>query len=74
MVNRKEEQGRESIERTKKKAGEDAQIEWLPCDMGNLDQVKEVSGGIRERENRLDLVCLSIHCIPWVSPVSKDSF
>jgi len=59
MVNRKEEQGAEAIEKIKKEAGENAQIEWLPCDMGNLKEIKEVFSGIREREPRLDLLVLS---------------
>lgn len=59
MINRKEDQGQEAIQKIKKEAGEEAQIEWLPCDMGNLKQIKEVFSGIREREERLDLVlCL----------------
>ncbi len=58
MVNRKEEQGQEAIDQIKKEAGEDAQIEWLPCDLGNLKQVREVFTGICEREQRLDLVRL----------------
>lgn len=57
MVNRKEEQGQEAIKKIKEEAGENAQIEWIGCDMGNLKQVKEVFTGIREREKRLDLVC-----------------
>lgn len=59
MINRKEEQGQDSIDKIKKEAGEDAKIEWLPCDMGNLKQVREVCTGIREREDRLDLLILS---------------
>lgn len=59
MINRKEDQGQEAIEKIKKEAGEEAQIEWLPCDMGNLRQIKEVFSGIREREERLDLLILS---------------
>jgi hypothetical protein len=56
MVNRKEEQGQEAIQKIKDEAGNDAKIEWLGCDMGNLKEVKDVFSGIREREERLDLV------------------
>jgi NAD(P)-dependent dehydrogenase (short-subunit alcohol dehydrogenase family) len=56
MVNRKEEQGEDAIKKIKEEAGEKAQIEWVGCDMGNLKEVKEVFTGIREREERLDLV------------------
>jgi enoyl-[acyl-carrier-protein] reductase (NADH) len=56
MVNRKEDQGQEAIQKIKEEAGEDAKIEWLGCDMGNLKEVKDVFSGIREREERLDLV------------------
>ncbi|KAB8236928.1 hypothetical protein BDV23DRAFT_145377 [Aspergillus alliaceus] len=59
MVNRKEDQGQEAIEKIKEEAGQDAKIEWRSCDMGNLAQIKEVFTGIREREERLDLLILS---------------
>ncbi|RAH77891.1 short-chain dehydrogenase [Aspergillus japonicus CBS 114.51] len=59
MVNRKEEQGQSAIESIKKEAGEGAQIEWVSCDMGNLKEVREVFEGIRQREERLDLLILS---------------
>lgn len=59
MVNRKEEQGNEAIKKIKEEAGENAQVEWVGCDMGNLKQVKGVFTKIREQEKRLDLVCLS---------------
>jgi len=57
MINRKEEQGQEAIDKIKKEKA-DAKIEWLPCDLGKLSEVKEVFSGIREREPRLDLVSL----------------
>lgn len=56
MVNRKEEQGEDAIQKIKEEVGQDAKIDWIGCDMGNLKQVKEVMIGIREREERLDLV------------------
>lgn len=56
MINRKEEQGNDAIAKIKEEVGEHAQIEWLPCDLGSLKEVKEVFSGIREREKRLDLV------------------
>lgn len=56
MVNRKQDQGLEAIEQIKKEAGPDAMIEWLPCDMGNLKQIKETFTKFREQEERLDLV------------------
>jgi len=59
MINRKEEQGQEAIDKIKKEVGDDAKIEWVPCDLGNLKEVKEVFTGIREREERLDLLILS---------------
>ena len=57
MINRKEEQGQDAIDKIKKEAGPNAQIEWIQCDLGSLKEVKEVFTGIREREKRLDLVC-----------------
>jgi len=59
MINRKEEQGQEAIKQIKDECGQDAKIEWLPCDFGHLKEVKEVFTGIREREDRLDLLILS---------------
>ncbi|MCJ1245092.1 hypothetical protein MMC30_002293 [Trapelia coarctata] len=59
MVNRKEEQGQEAIDKIKHETNGAAKIEWVPCDLGNLKEVKEVFGGIRDREVRLDLLILS---------------
>jgi len=59
MINRKEEQGSEAIQKIKQEAGDDAEVEWIACDLGNLSEVKSVFGGIREREERLDLLILS---------------
>lgn len=64
MVNRKEEQGQEAIDKIKKEVGDDAKIEWVPCDLGNLKEVKAVFTGIREREERLDLVRVQKPSIP----------
>ncbi|RYO95835.1 hypothetical protein DL764_007587 [Monosporascus ibericus] len=59
MVNRKEDQGEDAIKKIKEEVGQDAKVEWVGCDMGNLKQIKEVFTGIREREDRLDLLILS---------------
>ncbi|KAJ5227789.1 hypothetical protein N7489_008497 [Penicillium chrysogenum] len=59
MVNRKEEQGDEAIKKIKKEAGDNANIEWIPCDMGDLKQTKETFTKIRSEEKRLDLLVLS---------------
>jgi len=59
MINRKEEQGDEAIEKIKKETDGKAQVEWIGCDLGKLSEVKEVFSGIREREKRLDLLILS---------------
>jgi len=59
MINRKEEQGNDAIAKIKEEVGEHAQIEWLPCDLGSLKEVKEVFKGLSERETRLDLLILS---------------
>jgi NAD(P)-dependent dehydrogenase (short-subunit alcohol dehydrogenase family) len=60
MINRKEEQGTEAIQKIKQEAGDDAAVEWIGCDLGNLSEVKKVFDGIRKREKRMDLVCLKI--------------
>ena len=59
MVNRKEDQGEEAIKQIKEEVGQDAQIEWKQCDLGNLNMVKEVFTEIAKSNDRLDLVCLS---------------
>ncbi|KAK5947598.1 hypothetical protein PMZ80_001751 [Knufia obscura] len=59
MVNRKEEQGSDAIKQIKDECGQDAKIEWLPCDLGSLKNVREVFSGICEREERMDLLILS---------------
>ncbi|KAL4758184.1 short chain dehydrogenase/reductase family protein [Aspergillus foveolatus] len=59
MVNRKEDQGQEAIDKIKEEAGSDAKIEWVPCDMGNLAQIREVASRFVEKEERLDLLILS---------------
>jgi NAD(P)-dependent dehydrogenase (short-subunit alcohol dehydrogenase family) len=56
MVNRKEDQGKESIEKIKEETNGEADVEWIPCDLSHLKQVKEVFTGICEREKRLDIV------------------
>jgi NAD(P)-dependent dehydrogenase (short-subunit alcohol dehydrogenase family) len=56
MVNRKEDQGQDAIDKIKKEAGNDAKIEWVPCDMGNLAQIRDVASKFVKDEERLDLV------------------
>lgn len=59
MTNRKEEQGQEATQKVKDETGGKAKIEWVGCDMGNLQEVKDVFTKIRDREERLDLLILS---------------
>lgn len=59
MINRKEDQGRDAISKIKQEVGEQAQIEWLPCDLGSLKDVKEVFSRMAKSEERLDLLILS---------------
>ena len=56
MVNPKQGQGLAAIEKIKKEACSNAMIKWLPCDMGNLKQIKETFTKFREQEKRLGLV------------------
>lgn len=60
MVNRQEDQGQASIDAIKKEAGDKAQVEWFSCDLANLQQIRETFNKFYEREDRLDLVCLSV--------------
>jgi len=59
MTNRKEEQGHEAIQKIKAECGENAQIEWVSCDLGNLKEVREVFGELAKKEQRLDFLILS---------------
>ena len=56
MINRKEDQGNDAIAKIKHEVGEHAKIEWLPCDLGSLKNVREVFTDLAKREERLDLV------------------
>ncbi|KAK1752919.1 hypothetical protein QBC47DRAFT_348140 [Echria macrotheca] len=58
MVNRKEEQGAEAIEKIKKETPT-AQVDWKECDLGTLSQVREVFSSLRESLDRLDFLVLS---------------
>ena len=69
MVNRKEEQGTESIEDVKKEKA-DAKIEWEGCDLGNLKEVKQVFEGIRQKLDRLDIVST---CLDWTYHLNTNS-
>ena len=60
LINRKKDQGDDAITKIKQEAGEHAQIEWLPCDLGSLEEVKDVFTNLRKREKRLDLVSVLI--------------
>lgn len=59
MINRKEDQGQDAIDKIKQEAGPTAQIEWMECDVGNFQQIKDTFISLREREVRLDLLILS---------------
>lgn len=56
MMNRKEDQGQDAIDKIKQEAGPTAQIEWMECDMGDFKQMRDTFTSLREREVRLDLV------------------
>ena len=58
MVNRKEEQGQEAIAKIREQTPE-ADIDWKECDMGNLEQIREVFSGLRDSLDRLDYLVLS---------------
>ncbi|KAL3447181.1 hypothetical protein BJX65DRAFT_295845 [Aspergillus insuetus] len=58
MTSRKEEQGDAAIKQIKEESGHKAKIEWVHCDNGNFNGIKSVFSGIREREQRLDLLIL----------------
>ncbi|KAG2414126.1 hypothetical protein HFD88_003317 [Aspergillus terreus] len=59
MINRNEDQGQAAIDKIKEEAGSDAKVEWVPCDMGSLSQVRETASYLVRKEERLDLLILS---------------
>lgn len=67
MINRKEDQGKEAIEKIKAESNGDAQIEWIACDLSSLKEVKDVFTGIREREKRLDIVGYILGRFQWLA-------
>lgn len=56
MINRKEDQGQAAIDKIKEETGNDSNVEWVPCDMGSLSQVREIASQLVRKEERLDLV------------------
>jgi short-subunit dehydrogenase len=71
MVNRKEEQGNEAMAKIREET-KDAKIEWIGCDLGDLHQVQKVFTGIREREERLDIVSQLVRIL-HVQPLTRLS-
>ena len=63
MLNRKEEQGDDAIEKIKaeaKEQGKDAKIEWVgPFDLGTLSQTKKLLDELIPKLDRLDYLILS---------------
>ncbi|KAL1965616.1 hypothetical protein VTN77DRAFT_5293 [Rasamsonia byssochlamydoides] len=59
MVNRNWDHGSAAIRALKKDFGSDAPIEWIHCDLGNLEETRKVFCTIREKEERLDILVLS---------------
>ncbi|KAK4050684.1 hypothetical protein OIV83_003410 [Microbotryomycetes sp. JL201] len=59
LVNRKQDQGDLAIKQLKEELGnENAPITWIGCDLGNLQETKEVFDKVAKDESRLDvLVC-----------------
>ncbi|KAF2868280.1 hypothetical protein BDV95DRAFT_501096 [Massariosphaeria phaeospora] len=58
MVNRKEEQGSEAIDKIKSEDS-NAKVDWKHCDLGNLREVKEIFSELRSSLQRLDFLILS---------------
>ncbi|KAK6860899.1 hypothetical protein PG995_004535 [Apiospora arundinis] len=58
MVNY-DEHGQYAIDRIKKETGQYSEIEWIPCNLGNLKEAKEILSNLRDREERLDLLICS---------------
>lgn len=57
MVNRKEDQGESAIRKIKEESP-DAKVEWKPCDLGSLKEVRTLFSGLRDSLDRLDYLSL----------------
>ncbi|KAK4055010.1 hypothetical protein OIO90_003351 [Microbotryomycetes sp. JL221] len=58
LVNRKQEQGDLAIKQFKEEIGDEIDVTWIGCDLGNLRQTKEIFDKIASDEKRMDvLIC-----------------
>jgi hypothetical protein len=55
MINRKEDQGKDAIEQIRQETP-GADVDWVGCDLGNLEEVKTIFSDLRGKLDRLDLV------------------
>ncbi|KAK7997763.1 hypothetical protein PG989_005803 [Apiospora arundinis] len=72
MVNH-EEHGQYAIDKIKKEAGEYSEIEWIPCNLGNLKEAKEILSNLRNWEEQLDLICINLRLVRGV-PDQQDVY
>ncbi|KAF8644343.1 hypothetical protein AX16_008550 [Volvariella volvacea WC 439] len=56
LLSRKEEHGEEAVSKIKEMSQQPVDVSFVQCDLGNLNQVREVGDKIEREEKRLDLV------------------
>jgi NAD(P)-dependent dehydrogenase (short-subunit alcohol dehydrogenase family) len=57
VLSRKVEHGEEAVAKIKETTTSNADVEFIAIDLGDLNNVRQVADRIREKEERLDLVC-----------------
>ena len=57
MLSQKEELAKETLEDLKN-WGDPSIVQWIQCDFENLKMTDEVAKKVKEKEKRLDVVCI----------------
>lgn len=74
MINRNWDHGDGAIRIIKQDFGAYAPIEWIHCDLGDLEEVRKVFSTIRDKEERIDIVCLlSLFSNIWDSSLIRST-
>ncbi|KAK6857747.1 hypothetical protein PG995_005446 [Apiospora arundinis] len=69
-----DEHGQYAIDKIKRETGEYSEIEWIPCNLGNLKEAKEILSNLRSREERLDLICINLRLLICSADMDKNQF
>lgn len=59
MVSHNWDHGDAGLRNLKSEFGVETPVEWIQCELGNLEEVRKVFSDIRKNEDRLDIVRLA---------------